>query len=66
MQHVPPLRVLVNVGTVDRSDKRITLPLESFYAILRAASAFATLLMIAASRAKGTAKPAAAPKRLRR
>jgi hypothetical protein len=37
MQYVPPLRVLSDAGAVDRSDKQITLPLESFYAILRAA-----------------------------
>jgi hypothetical protein len=39
MQYVPPLRLLSDVGDVDRSDTRITLPLECFYAILRAAFA---------------------------
>ncbi|WP_419758866.1 hypothetical protein [Acidisoma sp.] len=37
MQYVPPLRILADAGSVERSDSRITLPLESFYAILRAA-----------------------------
>jgi hypothetical protein len=39
MQYVPPLRLLANAGDMDRSDKQITLSLEAFYAILRAAFA---------------------------
>ena len=39
MQYVPPLRILADAGSVDRADNRITLPLESFYALLRAAFA---------------------------
>jgi hypothetical protein len=39
MQYVPPLRLLSQAGDVTRSDRQITLPLESFYAILRAAFA---------------------------
>jgi hypothetical protein len=37
MQYVPPLRILSHAGDVDRSETHITLPLESFLAILRAA-----------------------------
>jgi hypothetical protein len=39
MQYVPPLRILSAAGDTVRSDRQITLPLESFYAILRAAFA---------------------------
>jgi hypothetical protein len=39
MQYVPPLRLLSYVGEVDRSATTISLPLESFLALLRAAFA---------------------------
>ena len=39
MQYVPPLRILSGAGTVERSETRIALPLEAFFALLRAAFA---------------------------
>jgi hypothetical protein len=37
MQYVPPLRVLAGLGEVERSETSVTLPLEAFQAVLRAA-----------------------------
>jgi hypothetical protein len=37
MQYVPPLRVLSGAGEIERSETRIALPMEAFYALLRAA-----------------------------
>jgi hypothetical protein len=37
MQYVPPLRLLAGLGDVERSDTSVTLPLEAFQAVLRAA-----------------------------
>jgi hypothetical protein len=37
MDYVPPLRVLGRLGNVQRTDTVITLPLEGFHALLRAA-----------------------------
>ena len=39
MQYVPPLRLLSDAAHVDHSRQQMTLPLESFYALLRAAFA---------------------------
>ena len=39
MQYVPPLRILTDAGSVNSANDKITLPLEAFYAILRAAFA---------------------------
>ena len=39
MQYVPPLRILADPGTITRSNKQITMPLEAFCALLRAAFA---------------------------
>jgi hypothetical protein len=37
MQYVPPLRILAGDGEVEQSETQIKLPLEAFYALLRAA-----------------------------
>jgi hypothetical protein len=37
MQYVPPLSLLAGLGEVERSDTTVTLPLEAFQAVLRAA-----------------------------
>jgi hypothetical protein len=37
MQYVPPLRVLAGDSEVEQSETQIKLPLEAFYALLRAA-----------------------------
>jgi hypothetical protein len=39
MQYVPPLRLLAGLGDVERSETSVTLPLEAFQAVLRAAFA---------------------------